>query len=114
MWLSSGKGIVKYSEDKPVQKFCRFDGLTSDQFLANSCLLSSDGRIYFGTTQGFNAFRPQQVKLNHIVPLVAIISLSLFNKRMEVGSDKLPEALDKVDETASLTMKMPSPSRSRH
>ena len=98
MWLSSGKGIVKYSEDKPVQKFCRFDGLTSDQFLANSCLLSSDGRIYFGTTQGFNAFRPQQVKLNHIVPLVAITSLSLFNKRLEVGSDKLPEALDKVDE----------------
>lgn len=36
MWLSSDKGIVKYSEDKPVQKFCRFDGLTSDQFLANS------------------------------------------------------------------------------
>lgn len=98
MWLSSGKGIVKYSEDKPVQKFCRFDGLTSDQFLANSCLLSSDGRIYFGTTQGFNAFRPQQVKLNHIAPSVAITSLSLFNKRVEVGSDKLPEALDKVDE----------------
>lgn len=98
MWLSSDKGIVKYSEDKPVQKFCRFDGLTSDQFLANSCLLSSDGRIYFGTIQGFNAFHPQQVKLNHIVPSVAITSLSLFNKRVEVGSDKLPEALDKVDE----------------
>ena len=98
MWLSSDKGIVKYSEDKPVQKFCRFDGLTSDQFLANSCLLSSDGRIYFGTIQGFNAFRPQQVKLNHIAPSVAITSLSLFNKRVEVGSDKLPEALDKVDE----------------
>ena len=97
MWLSSGKGIVQYSENKPVRMFCRFDGLTSDQFLANSCLLSSDGRIYFGTTQGFNAFRPQQVKLNHIVPLVAITSLSLFNKRLEVGSDKLPEALDKVD-----------------
>lgn len=29
---------------------------------------------------------------------MAITSLSLFNKRMEVGSDKLPEALDKVDE----------------
>lgn len=98
MWLSSDKGIVKYSEDKPVQKFCRFDGLTSDQFLPNSCLLSSDGRIYFGTIQGFNAFRPQQVKLNHIAPSVAITSLSLFNKRVEVGSDKLPEALDKVDE----------------
>ena len=98
MWLSSDKGIVKYSEDKPEQKFCRFDGLTSDQFLPNSCLLSSDGRIYFGTIQGFNAFRPQQVKLNRIAPPVAITSLSLFNKRMEVGSDKLPEALDKVDE----------------
>lgn len=98
MWLSSDKGIVKYSEDKPVQKFCRFDGLTSDQFLANSCLLSSDGRIYFGTIQGFNAFHPQQVKLNQIAPSVAITSFSLFDKRVEVGSDKLPEALDKVGE----------------
>ena len=93
LWLSSSKGIVRYVPGEPVQVFNRYDGLTCDQFLPNSGLLASDGRIYFGTTQGFNAFYPYQVKVNHVAPPVAITSLELFNKHVEVGSDKLPESL---------------------
>lgn len=85
LWLSSSKGILKYVPGEPTQVFNRYDGLTCDQFLPNSGLLSSDGRIYFGTTQGFNAFYPFQVKVNHVVPPVAITSLELFNEHVEVG-----------------------------
>ena len=96
LWLSSSKGILKYVPGEPTQVFNRYDGLTCDQFLPNSGLLSSDGRIYFGTTQGFNAFYPFQVKVNHVVPPVAITSLELFNEHVEVGSDKLPESLGTI------------------
>lgn len=96
LWLSSSKGIVRYVPGEPVQLFNRYDGLTYDQFLPNSGLLASDGRIYFGTTQGFNAFYPYQVKVNHVAPPVAITSLELFNKHVEVESDKLPESLGHI------------------
>ena len=78
--------------------FNRYDGLTCDQFMPNARLLASDGRVYLGTTQGFNTFYPYQVKINHVVPPVAITSLELFNKHVEVGSEKLPESLNHIEQ----------------
>lgn len=60
--------------------------------------MASDGRVYLGTTQGFNTFYPYQVKINHVVPPVAITSLELFNKHVEVGSEKLPESLNHIEQ----------------
>ena len=66
--------------------------------MPNARLLASDGRVYLGTTQGFNTFYPYQVKINHVVPPVAITSLELFNKHVEVGSEKLPESLNHIEQ----------------
>ena len=96
MWLSSSKGIVKYVPGEPTLLFNRYDGLTCDQFLPNSGLLASDGKVYFGTTQGFNTFFPYQVKINHVEPPVAITAIELFNKHVDVGTEKLPESLDHI------------------
>jgi len=98
MWLSSNKGIVKYVPGEPTLLFNRYDGLTCDQFLPNSGLLASDGKVYFGTTQGFNTFYPYQVKINHVEPPVAITALELFNKHVEVGTEKLPESLNHIEQ----------------
>lgn len=96
LWLSSSKGIVRYVPGEQTRVFNRYDGLTGDQFLPNSGLLASDGRIYFGTTQGFNAFYPYQIKLNQVAPPVTITSLDIFNEHVQVGSDKLPESLSHI------------------
>ncbi len=98
LWLSSNKGIVRCAIGEEAQVFNRYDGLTGDQFLPNSGLMASDGRIYFGTTQGFNAFYPYQIKVNQVAPPVAITSLEIFNQHVEVGSDKLPESLSHIDQ----------------
>lgn len=98
MWLSSNKGIIKYVKGEPTLLFNRYDGLTSDQFLPNSGLLASDGKVYFGTTQGFNTFYPYQVKINRVEPPVAITAMELFNKHVEVGTEKLPESLNHIEQ----------------
>ena len=98
LWLSSSKGIIRYIPGERIQVYNRFDGLTCDQFQPNAGLLASDGRIYFGTTRGFNAFYPYQIKVNQVPPPVFITSLELFNKHVEVGSYKLPEALSQIAE----------------
>ena len=98
LWLSSNKGIVRCTPGEDALVFNSHDGLTGDQFLPNSGLMASDGRIYFGTTQGFNAFYPYQIKVNQVAPPVAITSLEIFNQHLEVGSDKLPESLSHIDQ----------------
>ena len=98
MWISSDKGLIKWIPGEPTLLFNRYDGLTCDQFMPNASLLASDGKVYLGTTQGFNTFYPYQVKINHVVPPVAITSLELFNKRVEVGSEKLPESLNHIEQ----------------
>lgn len=105
LWLSTERGVVKYepsdelsviageeeetpageltgreSTGKNVQRFTLHDGLVSEQFQPNSAIKSSDGRIYFGTTNGFNAFHPYQIKANRVMPPVYITSLEVFNQ----------------------------------
>ncbi len=98
LWLSTTKGIVKLVPGEETLVFNRYDGLTSDLFLPNAGLMASDGRIYFGTTQGINSFYPYHIKINKVAPPVAITSLEIFNQHVEVGSDKLPESLSHIEQ----------------
>ena len=79
LWLSTEKGIVKY-EPKQIQRFTLHDGLVSEQFQPNSCIKASDGRIYFGSTTGFNSFYPYQIKTNSVTPPVYITSVEIMNR----------------------------------
>lgn len=98
MWISTSKGIVKYTPGEPVQLFNKYDGLTCDQFMPNAGLLTSDGRIYFGSTRGFNCFYPYLVKINQVAPPVAITSVELFGQPIEAGSDQLEKSLSHAAE----------------
>ena len=98
MWISTSKGIVKYTPGEPVQLFNKYDGLTCDQFMPNAGLLASDGRIYFGSTRGFNCFYPYLVKINQVAPPVTITSVELFGQPIEAGSDQLEKSLSHAAE----------------
>lgn len=80
LWLSTDHGVVKYVPGEGVQHFTLHDGLVGNQFQTNSVLKASDGRIYFGATNGFNAFYPHLIKTNDIPPPVYITSLRIMNR----------------------------------
>ena len=96
LWLSTERGIVKY-DPKQLQRFTLHDGLVSEQFQINSGLKSSDGRIYFGSTSGFNAFYPYQIKANNVMPPVFITSLGIMNHEERTASG-LPIDLSQMSE----------------
>lgn len=98
LWLSSSKGIVRFIPGESTQVFNRKDGLLSNQFQPNAGLMASDGRIYFGSTKGMQAFFPYQIKINKIAPQVFITSVELYNNNVEVGSERLKEALNHVQQ----------------
>lgn len=98
LWLAGDCGVVKYEPGTGVCRFTKQDGLVCEQFLPSAGIMSADGRIYFGSTRGFNVFSPYQIKINQIPPPVFITSFNLFNRQVAVGSRKLPEALFFVPE----------------
>ena len=110
LWLSTERGIVRYEPGagntkagdealaRPqTQRFTHHDGLVSEQFQPNSALKASDGRIYFGSTSGFNSFLPYQIKINHVMPPVYITGLSILNQE-EHTAEGLPLDLSQTKE----------------
>ena len=61
-----------------------------------------DGEIFFGGSNGFNAFFPENVRDNPYVPPVVITSFKIFNKPVPIGAKSvLKKAISYVD---SLTL----------
>jgi signal transduction histidine kinase/ligand-binding sensor domain-containing protein/AraC-like DNA-binding protein/ActR/RegA family two-component response regulator len=97
LWLTTTKGLVCYTPGEGCRVFTKSDGLQSDQFLANAAFRASDGRIYVGTANGFNAFFPYRLKLNRSLPPVILTGLDIFNREVKVGDEELPLALNHTD-----------------
>lgn len=96
LWLTTTKGLVRYAPGEGCQVFTRSDGLQSEQFLPNAALKASDGKIYIGSVNGFNAFYPYQIKTNKVLPPVIITGLEIFNKEIRIGDKLLPKALNRM------------------
>lgn len=79
-WLATNQGIVRYCKGEVSRCYNQYDGLQSDQTLPNAMLKASDGRIYVGTQNGFNAFSPYEVTLNETPPTVCLTTFEVTNK----------------------------------
>lgn len=89
-WISTSNGLAKLYGADSVHVFNKEDGLPVNQFLPSAGLLTSDGHLFFGTTDGFCFFRPSRIRLNRTCPYVFITGLSVLGKPVEVGSPMLP------------------------
>lgn len=83
LWITTGHGLVRMDSSGDIQVFSTSDGLRSSQFNTNAIFKASDGCIYLGTTNGFNAFYPYQIRTNHIPPHVSILGLTVDNKQVD-------------------------------
>lgn len=97
LWLTTSKGLVRYRVGEDCQVFTKSDGLLGEQFIPNAAFKASDGKIYIGSVNGFNAFYPHRIRSNSTLPPVVITRLELFNKEVAVGTPLLPESLMDVE-----------------
>ncbi len=102
LWLTTTRGLIDYEPRTERHRlFTTGDGLTSEQFTIKSGIQASSGKIYVGTTNGFNAFYPKQLVTNHHVPQIAITDFQLFNQ-----SVRLDEYLQQ-DEKGQMQITLP-------
>ena len=100
LWLSTSAGILCYSltERKVVQVYKGGGNIGSTNFLPAAAYRGYDGRVYFGTTNGFVAFMPQFMHRNEVQPRVVFTGLDIFNRPVPVGGDILPQRLPYMEE----------------
>jgi ligand-binding sensor domain-containing protein/signal transduction histidine kinase len=102
LWLSTQKGVSRFDPHKETfRNYDVSDGLQSNEF-SDGCYQGRDGEMFFGGSNGFNAFFPENVRDNPFVPPVMITSFKIFNKAMPIGAQSvLKKAVPYVD---SLTL----------
>ena len=85
LWLSSNKGITKFTlgesmETMPeIVNYANYDGLATE-FNTGAYHIDQSGNLYFGGLEGFYWFKPAQLKENKIIPKTTITSLEVFNE----------------------------------
>jgi signal transduction histidine kinase/ligand-binding sensor domain-containing protein len=84
LWLSTNKGLSKFDPGaKTFRNYDISDGLQGDQFNPGAFFQSKNGEMFFGGTQGLNAFYPQQVVDNPVPPPIVITAFQKFNQTMQ-------------------------------
>ena len=97
LWVSTTKGISRFNRD--TQTFYNYyaqDGLQGDQFQIASSHLGPDGEIFFGGSNGLTFFHPEDLTNNSYSPPVVFTEFFLANRLVPVGSDILPQPIEKT------------------
>ena len=86
LWLATMKGISRF--DPRTQTFRNYDvsdGLQGDDF-SRACFRRPAGEMFFGGSNGLNAFFAEAIRDDPYVPPVVITSFKRFNRPVPIGS----------------------------
>lgn len=80
VWVATNWGLSRYNpEANSFTNYDVTDGLQSNEFNLNAGMMTHDGELYFGGMNGFNAFYPEEIKINRKVPPVRITAFKKFH-----------------------------------
>ncbi|NVK23622.1 MAG: EAL domain-containing protein [Gammaproteobacteria bacterium] len=91
IWFSHGKGISRlHQESFDVVNFNRSHGLQGSDFNSSAFYKDDNGRMYFGGTNGFNTFTPDNLPINSYKPDIKLTQFRLANEVVPI--DKMLSA----------------------
>ena len=94
LWVSTNRGLAAVRPtDRNVRSFRRSHGLQSDEFNFGAHYRAPDGTLYFGGSNGYNAFLPERLQLNDRPPPVVLTQVLKLNKPVS----STPETLHDLD-----------------
>jgi ligand-binding sensor domain-containing protein/signal transduction histidine kinase len=85
LWLSTAAGISRFTPAHRIfRNYDMTDGLSNNDFKANSCLRYRDNQFLFGG-KGITTFNPDSVRDNPHIPEVFITELGILNEPVKPG-----------------------------
>ncbi len=102
LWMSSNSGVIRYSpESNDFRIYNKYDGLQGNEFTQGAWFQSDRGEIFFGGYDGFNAFFPDNIKLNPFLPQIAITDFQYLSptgwKDIPVSGESLKLRTDRTN-----------------
>jgi ligand-binding sensor domain-containing protein len=86
LWLGGMAGLARFDPAAGRGRvFDRSDGLLTEEFIQGAAGRGGDGRLYFGTAEGLQYFRPDAIRDNPYMPPVVLTSFTVFNTEMKLG-----------------------------
>jgi tRNA A-37 threonylcarbamoyl transferase component Bud32/sugar lactone lactonase YvrE len=86
LWLSTNKGISKFDpKSESFKNYDMRDGLQGNEFNGGAYFKSGDGEMFFGGSNGFNAFYPYKITDNPHVPPIVITDFQILNDPVKIG-----------------------------
>jgi len=94
LWISTKNGLSKLivrktnMEDSLVFQFKNYgisDGLQGKEFNTTAALQTRDGELWFGGTEGLNAFNPLEIKEDSTLSKLVISDIRIDNKIVKPG-----------------------------
>lgn len=91
VWASTTNGLIQIQPDTMAMTlYNKSHGLVGNNFNREANFISTDGTIYFGGTDGFSAFHPDNLQREtRLLPMI-ITNFRIFNQPVHIGADNSP------------------------
>ena len=90
LWISTSRGISKFSiKSQSFKNYDSRNGLQGNEFNQWAYFKSTDGKMYFGGTNGLSVFRPAEIIDNPNIPKIVITDFRILHKPVLIGYDSL-------------------------
>jgi two-component system sensor histidine kinase ChiS len=91
VWASTTNGLVHIQPDTmAMTPYNNSHGLVGNNFNREANFIAADGTIYFGGTDGFSAFHPENLQREtRLLPMV-ITNFRIFNQPVRIGEENSP------------------------
>jgi ligand-binding sensor domain-containing protein/serine phosphatase RsbU (regulator of sigma subunit) len=84
--ISTKNGISRFNpKTRTFINYDMSDGIQGRQFFPNASCKTSDGKVYFGGTEGLNAFYPDRIQSNSYIPPVIITNIKKAGEDLFFG-----------------------------
>ncbi len=88
IWISTNKGLSRWNtKTGSFRNYDESDGVQSLEFAKNAFYKSKGGELLFGGVNGFNIFKPSEIKDSKYAPPVYITDFKLNNISVQPGPD---------------------------
>jgi signal transduction histidine kinase/ligand-binding sensor domain-containing protein len=104
LWLTTVCGICRFDHrNNKIINFSKSDGLQGNEFNKASILMTADGDLLAGGTNGFNLIHPDRYAENRSIPPVVITDFHIFNEKVKVAVKGSP-LTKQISMTESITL----------
>lgn len=91
LWISTNRGLSRMAAADPenprFRNYAVHDGLQSSEFNTNTFFQTPEGEMFFGGVNGFNAFFPDSVRDNPVLPKVVLTRFKKFDQPAHLDED---------------------------